>query len=60
MNKYIEHLTVGEYKMIEKQLKERLPILAERVNNSEIGKKEYIEIRFILLKIRKIIEKYEK
>ena len=60
MNKYIEHLTVGEDKMIEKQLKERLPILAERVNNSEIGKKEYIETRFILLKIKKIIEKYEK
>ena len=46
--------------MIEKQLKERLPILAERVNNSEIAKKEYIETRFILLKIKKIIEKYEK
>lgn len=59
MNKYVDHLTVEEYKTIKEQLKLRLEDLSKSMN-SEIGKKKYIETRFIILKIDNIIKKYEK
>lgn len=59
MNKYVDHLTVDEYKTIREQLKLRLDDLKKGIN-SEIGKRKYIETRFIIIKIDQIIKKYEK
>ena len=59
MNKYVDHLTIDEYKTIREQLKLRLDDLKQSINN-EIGKRKYIETRFIILKIDQIIKKYEK
>lgn len=59
MNKYVDHLTIDEYKTIRAQLKLRLDDLKKGIN-SEIGKRKYIETRFIILKIDQIIKKYEK
>ena len=59
MNKYVDHLTIDEYKTIREQLKLRLDDLKQDIN-SEIGKRKYIETRFIILKIDQIIKKYEK
>lgn len=59
MNKYIDNLTVAEYKQIERFLEEIKPI--EEMRMKETGNtKSYIELRFILIKIQKIIKKYEK
>lgn len=59
MNKYVDHLTIDEYKTIREQLKLRLDDLKQSIN-SEIGKRKYIETRFIIIKIDQIIKKYEK
>ena len=59
MNKYVDHLTIDEYKTIREQLKLRLDDLKKGINN-EIGKRKYIETRFIIIKIDQIIKKYEK
>ena len=59
MNKYIDHLTLEEYRIIREQLKTRLEDLNKSIN-TEIGKKKYIQVRFIILKIDSIIKKYEK
>ena len=59
MNKYVDHLTIDEYKTIREQLKLRLNDLKQGIN-SEIGKRKYIETRFIIIKIDQIIKKYEK
>ena len=59
MNKYVDHLTIDEYKTIREQLKLRLDGLKKSIN-SEIGKRKYIETRFIIIKIDQIIKKYEK
>lgn len=59
MNKYIDHLTIAEYETIQRQLKKRLE--EEEKAMKETGNtKEYIELRFILIKIKRIIEKYRK
>ena len=47
MNKYIDNLTVKEYEEIEKM---------KRTGNT----KEYVELRFVILKIQNIIKKYKK
>lgn len=59
MNKYVDHLTIEEYRTIREQLKLRLDDLKKGID-SEIGKRKYIETRFIILKIDQIIKKYEK
>lgn len=59
MNKYVDHLTIEEYKTIREQLKLRIDDLKNGIN-SDIGRKKYIETRFIILKIDNIIKKYEK
>ena len=59
MNKYIDHLTVEEYKIIKEQLKARVSELAKKTDTSQ-GKKNYIDTRFLIIKIENIIKKYEK
>lgn len=59
MNKYIDNLTVNEYKQIEKLLRKLEPIENEEMKKTG-ETKDYIELRFILIKIQKIIKKYEK
>ena len=59
MNKYIDHLTVEEYKMIKEQLKTRLPELTKKMDTPQ-GKKNYIDTRFLIINIEKKKKKYEK
>ena len=59
MNKYIEHLTVAEYENIEKWLKRLEPIMNEEMKQTQ-QTKEYVELRFTIIKIQKIIKKYKK
>lgn len=59
MNKYIDYITVKEYEFIQTQLKERLAeekLKMEKTKNT----KTYVELRFILLKIDRIIKKHKK
>lgn len=59
MKGYIDHLTIAEYEFIQSQLKLRLE--EENKRMIETGeKKNYIELRFILIKIKNLIEKYKK
>lgn len=60
-NKYIDHLTVDEYKFLQSQLLKRAK--EERREIEENGKentKEYAQLRFMELKIKSIIKKHEK
>lgn len=59
MNKYIDNLTVNEYRQIEKFLKELEPIKNAKMKETK-ETKDYVELRFILIKIQKIIKKYDK
>ena len=59
MNKYIDYITIKEYEFIQTQLKERLEeekLKMEKTKNT----KTYVELRFILLKIDRIIKKHKK
>ena len=59
MNKYIDHLTLEEYSIIEKLLKKYEK--QEEKEMKETGyTKDYIGLRFILIKIKRIKEKYKK
>lgn len=59
MNKYIDHLTLEEYNLIEKLLKKY-----EEQEEEEMKKtgytRDYIGLRFILVKVKRIKEKYKK
>ena len=59
MNKYINNLTVAEYENIEKWLKRLEPIMNKEMKETQ-QTKEYIELRFTIIKIQKIIKKYKK
>lgn len=59
MNKYIDHLTLEEYELLKEQLKIRLDEV--QIEMQETGyTKDYVKIRFLLLKIDSIIKKYKK
>jgi hypothetical protein len=58
-NKYIDHLTLEEYNIIEKLLKKYKTL--EETKMKETGNtKDYIALRFLLIKIKNIKEKYTK
>lgn len=59
MNRYIDNLTVAEYETLNKFLEKLEPILNEEMKKTG-NTKEYIELRFIKIKILKIIKKYKK
>jgi len=59
MNKYIDNLTVAEYRQLEKYLKKLEPLLNAEMKETQ-NTKEYVDLRFMILKIQKIIKKYEK
>lgn len=59
MNQYIDNLTVKEYEEIHEFLKICEPILKLRAEETKDTKK-YVELRFIDIKIQKIIKKYKK
>lgn len=59
MNKYIDNLTVAEYETILHQLKQRVEVENEKMLKTG-NTKTYIELRFIIIKIKKIIAKYKK
>jgi hypothetical protein len=59
MNKYIDHLTVNEYETVNRLLKKLEPI--ENTNMRETGfKKDYIELRCLMIKIDNIVKKYKR
>lgn len=60
-NKYIDYLTVDEYKFIQSQLLKR--VNEERAlldNGNKENAKEYAKLRFMELKIKSIISKHQK
>ena len=60
-NKYIDYLTVDEYKFIQNQLIKRARDERELLdNNNKENTKEYARLRFMELKIKSIINKHEK
>lgn len=59
MNKYIDNLTVAEYENIEKWLKRLEPIMNQEMKETQ-KTKDYVELRFTIIKIQKIIKKYKK
>ena len=59
MNKYINNLTVAEYENIEKWLKRLDPIMIKEMKETQ-QTKDYVELRFTIIKIQKIIKKYKK
>lgn len=59
MNKYIDHLTLEEYNLIEKLLK-KYEEQEEREMKETGYTKDYIGLRFILIKIKRIKEKHKK
>lgn len=59
MNKYIDNLTVKEYQNIEKWLKKIQPMLNQEMVETG-NQKEYVELRFTILKVQNIIKKYQK
>lgn len=59
MNKYIDNLTVAEYETILQQLEQRVETEHEKMLKTG-NTKTYIELRFIIIKIKKIIAKYKK
>ena len=59
MNKYINNLTVAEYENIEKWLKRLEPIMNQEMKETQ-QTKDYIDLRFTIIKIQKIIKKYKK
>lgn len=63
MNKYIDRVTVKEYKTILQELKNNLQEYEKSWNNKTMTEKEktnFIELKFITRKIEKIIKEYEK
>ena len=63
MNKYIDRVTVKEYKTILQELKNNLQEYEKSWNNKTMTEKEkasFIELKFIIRKIEKIIKEYEK
>lgn len=59
MNKYIDNLTVAEYENIERWLKKLEPIMNQEMKKTQ-KTKNYVELRFTIIKIQKIIKKYKK
>lgn len=59
MNKYIDNLTVAEYENIEKWLKRLEPIMNQEMKETQ-KTKDYVELRFTIIKVQKIIKKYKK
>ena len=59
MNKYIDNLTVAEYENIERWLKKLEPIMNQEMKETQ-KTKDYVELRFTIIKIQKIIKKYKK
>lgn len=59
MNKYIDNLTVKEYETLIKLLRKLEPI--ENKEMKETGQtKDYVELRCLIIKMQKIIQKYKK
>ena len=59
MNKYIDNLTVTENENIERWLKRLEPIMNKEKKETQ-KTKDYVELRFTIIKIQKIIKKYKK
>ena len=59
MNKYIDNLTVAEYEQIEQLLRKLEPQLNAEMKETQ-ETKTYVNYRFLLIKIQKIIKKYKK
>lgn len=60
MNKYIDNVTIKEYEQINRWLKDIVePKLKEKMQQTG-EQKEYVELRFTILKILNIIKKYKK
>jgi Na+/phosphate symporter len=63
MNKYINKLTVSEYKTVNSALKSKIYEYEAKLDNGNLTEEEkpkYIELKFITRKIDKIIQEFSK
>lgn len=59
MNRYIDHLTVEEYNILIRLLNKYKPLEEENMKRAEY-KKDYIDLRYLTLKMQGIVKKYSK
>ena len=59
MNRYIDHLTVEEYNKLIRLLNKYKPLEEENMKRTEY-KKDYIDLRFLVIKMQGIVKKYSK
>lgn len=59
MNRYIDHLTVEEYNALIRLLNKYKPLEEENMKRTEY-KKDYIDLRFLVIKMQGIVKKYSK
>lgn len=59
MNRYIDHLTVEEYNTLIRLLNKYKPLEEENMKRTEY-KKDYIDLRFLVIKMQGIVKKYSK
>lgn len=59
MNRYIDHLTVEEYNTLIRLLNKYKPLEEENMKRTEY-KKDYIDLRYLTLKMQGIVKKYSK
>ena len=59
MNRYIDHLTVEEYNTLIRLLNKYKPLEEENMKRTKY-KKDYIDLRFLVIKMQGIVKKYSK
>lgn len=59
-NNYVDNLTVKDYKFLELQLSYRLDTIDKEIQQGEATVDDYVKLRFLQHKVKRIIKKYEK
>lgn len=59
-NGYVDNLTVKDYKFLELQLSYRLDTINKEIEQGESTVDDYVKLRFLQHKVKRIIKKYEK
>lgn len=59
MNRYIDHLTIEEYNTLIRLLNKYKPLEEENMKRTDY-KKDYIGLRFLVIKMQGIVKKYSK
>ena len=59
-NSYVDNLTVKDYKFLELQLSYRLDTIDKEIQQGVSTVDDYVKLRFLQHKVKRIIKKYEK